>query len=75
MHLAQERRRIGAVDRAMIEGLREHADRPDRDAVALGPSITTGFLCTPSVDRIATCGWLMIGAVISVPNTPEFDSV
>ncbi len=38
-------------------------------------STTTGFLRTPSVDRIATCGWLMTGAVISVPNVPEFDSV
>src|SRR5688572_5722206 len=38
-------------------------------------STTTGFLRTPSVDRIATCGWLMIGAVISVPNEPEFDRV
>ena len=38
-------------------------------------SMTTGFLRTPSVERIATCGWLMIGAVISVPNVPEFDSV
>ena len=25
---------------------------------------------TPSVDRIATCGWLMIGAVRNVPKGP-----
>src|SRR5690606_40253016 len=35
-----------------------------------GCSRTTGFFRTPSVDRIATCGWLMIGAVISVTNEP-----
>src|SRR5690606_20700392 len=40
-----------------------------------GASITIGFLRTPSVDRIATCGWLMIGAVISVPNEPLFEIV
>ena len=38
-------------------------------------STTTGFLRTPSVDRIATCGWLMIGAVMKVPNEPELESV
>ena len=27
----------------------------------------TGCGFTPSVDRIATCGWLMIGPVMSVP--------
>ena len=38
-------------------------------------STTAGFLRTPSVERIATCGWLMIGAVISVPKVPEFEIV
>ncbi len=37
-----------------------------------GPSITTGRLRMASVDRIATCGGLMIGAVISVPYAPLF---
>ena len=35
-----------------------------------GRSTTTGRRFTPSVDRIATCGWLMIGNVSSVPNGP-----
>ena len=39
------------------------------------PLITTGFLATPSTDRMATCGWLMIGAVIRVPNEPELEIV
>src|SRR3954466_5538361 len=33
---------------------------------------TKGRRCTPSVDRIATCGWLMIGNVSAVPNGPGF---
>ena len=37
-----------------------------------GSSTTTGRRLTPSVDRIATCGWLMIGSVISVPYGPGF---
>jgi len=28
-----------------------------------GPVTTTGRFLMPSVDRIATCGWLMIGSV------------
>ncbi len=35
-----------------------------------GVSTTTGRLRMASVDRIATCGTLMIGAVNSVPNAP-----
>ena len=31
------------------------------DSVPSGSSTTTGFRDTPSVDRIATWGWLMIG--------------
>ncbi|MNC87788.1 hypothetical protein D3C83_35450 [compost metagenome] len=34
------------------------------------PSTTTGRLRMASVDRIATCGGLMMGAVISVPKAP-----
>src|ERR1019366_76705 len=37
-----------------------------------GAVMTTGRRFTPSVDRIATCGWLMIGAVKKVPNGPGF---
>jgi hypothetical protein len=37
--------------------------------------MTTGFFRTPWVERISTCGWLMIGAVFSVPKVPEFESV
>ncbi len=32
-----------------------------------GVSTTTGRFLTPSVERMATWGWLMIGAEISVP--------
>ena len=48
-----------------------------RTVIASPPasSTTTGRLRTPSVDRIATWGWLMIGAVIRVPNPPEFEIV
>ncbi len=35
-----------------------------------GSSMTTGRLRTPSVDKIATCGWLITGTVISVPKPP-----
>ena len=35
-----------------------------------GRSTTTGRRLTPSVERMATCGWLMIGSVIVVPNGP-----
>ena len=38
-------------------------------------SITTGFFVTPSIDRIATCGWLITGAVIRVPKVPELEMV
>ena len=31
---------------------------------------TTGRRFTPSVDRMATWGWLMIGAVMNVPKGP-----
>ena len=34
--------------------------------------MTTGSLRMPSVARIATCGWLMIGSVSAVPNGPMF---
>jgi hypothetical protein len=37
-----------------------------------GSSTTTGRFLLPSVERIATCGWLMIGAVRNVPNGPGF---
>ena len=37
-----------------------------------GPVTTTGRFLIPSVDRIATCGWLMIGSVMYVPNGPGF---
>ena len=32
-----------------------------------GPSTATGRLAMPSVESIATCGWLMIGSVMNVP--------
>ena len=35
-----------------------------------GRSTTTGRRFTPSVERMATCGWLMTGIVSSVPNGP-----
>ena len=41
-------------------------------SVPSGAVITTGRRLTPSVDRIATWGWLMIGAVRNVPNGPGF---
>ena len=31
---------------------------------------TTGLRCTPSVERIATCGWLITGNCIIVPYWP-----
>ena len=37
--------------------------------------IATGRRVMPSVERIATWGWLMIGATNSVPKLPELDSV
>ena len=40
--------------------------------LAVGPVTTTGRRFTPSVERIATWGWLMIGSVIVVPNGPGF---
>ena len=33
---------------------------------------TTGRLTTASTSRIATCGWLMTGVAMSVPNWPGF---
>ena len=39
-------------------------------SVPSGSSTTTGRFLTPSVDTIATWGWLMTGAVMSVPNPP-----
>ena len=33
---------------------------------------TTGLRVTPSVERIATWGWLMIGSTRWVPNEPVF---
>ena len=35
-----------------------------------GSSMATGRLRTPSVERMATCGWLMTGTVMKVPNGP-----
>ena len=40
------------------------------DSVPSGSSTTTGFRATPSVDKIATWGWLMMAPVIRVPNGP-----
>ena len=37
--------------------------------------ITTGFRDTPSVESIATWGWLMTGATMKVPKGPEFETV
>ena len=41
-----------------------------RDEIAFGVETTAGFSRIASVDRIATCGALMIGAVNLVPNAP-----
>ena len=35
-----------------------------------GRSPTTGLRAIASVDRIATCGWLMIGIVSTLPAEP-----
>ncbi len=37
------------------------------DSLPSGNGTTTGLRETPSVERIATCGWLMMAPVISVP--------
>ncbi len=47
-------------------------------AIASVPSAsvtTTGLRVTPSVERIATWGWLMTGITMNVPNGPEFEMV
>jgi len=36
---------------------------------------TTGFRVIASVDRIATCGWLMIGIVNTLPAEPLLEIV
>ena len=69
----KERRRVGAVDGTVVEG---EGGRPTEwiptASVPSGAVITTGRRLIPSVERIATCGWLMIGAVMNVPNGPGF---
>ena len=42
------------------------------DVVAVGAGHDPGRLRMPSVERIATWGWLMIGSVMNVPNGPGF---
>ena len=59
---------VGAVEGPVVEAEAEVADRVHGDGpLAAGARTATGRMLTPSVDRIATCGWLMIGAVTSVP--------
>ena len=40
-----------------------------------GRATTTGRRMMASVERIATCGWLMIGAVSTEPAEPLFEMV
>ena len=44
-------------------------------SVPSAPVTTTGLRVTPSVDRIATWGWLMTGITMKVPNGPELEMV
>ena len=70
LDLGQERGGVGAVEGAVVERQREDADGMDRRCrrVAVGQLDDDRPLLTPSVDRMATCGWLMTGEVRNVPN-------
>ncbi len=60
----QERGRVRAVERAVVPGEHEQPDVVDGDrVVAVGTVDHHRRFLMPSVERIATCGWLMIGSV------------
>ncbi len=70
LEVAEKSRRIGAVEGAVIEAL---PTMPIGRGTMTSPAsvrTTAGRGRIASVDRIATCGALMIGVVNSVPKAP-----